>query len=197
MEKSFSEVLGCQKHRVCHSIYKSSKLLISKNGTTQITSGSCSCLSNCSLFYKNTRIDDALPELPRFSKTKFTVVTRYARPSHEWRAITHAQDHRCHIIQFRRAIIAYLIFDKQPFRHVIIARVTIAKSKIACAKFVDFDVSQLRYMPGMKQVAESILVTFHGAAYVSRTFISFLGQLQHRPFLKKYCFTFQVVEIYV
>ena len=98
MEKSFSEVLGCQKHRVCHSIYKSSKLLISKNGTTQITSGSCSCLSNCSLFYKNTRIDDALPELPRFSKTKFTVVTRYARPSHEWRAITHAQGHRCHII---------------------------------------------------------------------------------------------------
>ena len=78
-------------------------------------------------------------------------------------------DHTCAGLQtpyFRCAIIAYLIFDKWPFAHAIIARVTVVSSKIACAnifflllkiKFVDFGVSQLPYMLGMKQDS----ITFH------------------------------------
>ena len=41
---------------------------------------------------------------------------------------------------------------------------------------------------GMEQVQEDILLIFWEAPAVSATFLSYLGQLQHRSFLKHCCF---------
>ena len=79
---------------------------------------------------------------------------------------------------------------------MFIALVTVTKGKIAHAKFLCISLvnrklnslismfSQSWYMRGMKRVKKDILLTFDGAANVSRTFLSALGQLQHRSFLK-------------
>ena len=39
-------------------------------------------------------------------------------------------------------------------------------------------------MRGMKRVKEDIELTFHGTVDVSKRFLSFLSQLEHRSFLK-------------
>ena len=81
-------------------------------------------------------------------------------------------------------------------RCAFITYVTVAKSRIEHEKFISIYFANKKsnlliskfpkswYIPGAKQVESSILLTFDGAADVSRLFLFVLDQLQHRSFLK-------------